>query len=68
MKKQSEKDFEAVMKKLGFSTIAVQPVPGSRHVMYAGKHANLTEVGIKLFHKAYERAYPGTRREVLLYL
>lgn len=67
MKTQNEKDFEAVMKKLGFSTTAVKPVSGRRHVMYAGKHANLTEAGIKLFHKAHERAYPG-RGEVLLYL
>lgn len=62
-----KKDLEAVMGKLGFSTTAVEPVPGMRHVMYAGKHANLTEAGIKLFHEYHERAYPG-RGEVLLYL
>lgn len=62
-----KKDFAAVMNTLGFTETVLEPVPGKRHVMYAGKHANLTEDGIKLFNEAHERAYPG-RGEVLLYL
>ena len=62
-----KKDFNAAMRKLGFTETALEPVPGRSLVMYAGKYANLTIRDIKLFHDAHERAYPG-RGEVLFYL